>query len=64
MNELKGFSTLDKALKRNLDPRRYDTFAEIGAGHEVVRWFLLAGGATYAIPMCISAFDMKVCDAI
>ncbi len=32
--------THSKALKINLDPRWYGTFAEIGAGQEVVRWFL------------------------
>ena len=34
-------STRDKALKLNLDRRRYGTFAEIGAGQEVARWFFL-----------------------
>ena len=34
-----------KALAVNLDQRRYGTFAEIGAGQEVVRWFFRAGGA-------------------
>lgn len=38
-------TTLDKALHVNLDQRRYGTFAEIGAGQEVVRWFFQAGGA-------------------
>ena len=38
----------DKALKINLDPRFYGTFAEIGAGQEVVRWFFLAAGAMFA----------------
>jgi hypothetical protein len=31
--------THSKALRINLDPRRYRTFAEIGAWHEVVRRF-------------------------
>jgi len=35
--------THSKALSINLDTRRYGTFAEIGAGQEVVRWFFLAG---------------------
>ena len=39
MNSNEVHSTLDKALQVNLDPRRYGTFAEIGAGQEVVRWF-------------------------
>jgi hypothetical protein len=57
-------STLDKALKVNLDPRRYGTFAEIGAGQEVVRWFFRAGAAAGTISKSISAYDMKVSDAI
>jgi hypothetical protein len=54
----------DKALKVNLDPRYYGTFAEIGAGQEVVRWFFLAGGAAGTIAKSISAYDMQVSDAI
>jgi hypothetical protein len=54
----------DKALKVNLDPRYYGAFAEIGAGQEVVRWFFRAGGAAGTIAKSISAYDMKVSDAI
>jgi hypothetical protein len=54
----------DKALKVNLDPRYYGTFAEIGAGQEVVRWFFLAGAAAGTIAKSISAYDMQVSDAI
>jgi hypothetical protein len=57
-------STVDKALNVNLDPRRYGTFAEIGAGQEVVRWFFQAGGAAGTIAKSISAYDMQVSDAI
>ncbi|MDB4466380.1 TonB-dependent receptor [bacterium] len=57
-------TTLDKALHVNLDQRRYGTFAEIGAGQEVVRWFFQAGGAAGTISKSISAYDMKVSDAI
>jgi hypothetical protein len=53
-----------KALAVNLDPRRYGTFAEIGAGQEVVRWFFQVGGAAGTISKSISAYDMKVSDAI
>lgn len=56
--------TLEKALQVNLDPKRYGTFAEIGAGQEVVRWFFHAGGAAGTIAKSISAYDMKVSDAI
>lgn len=56
--------THNKALKVNLDPRWYGTFAEIGAGQEVVRWFFRVGGAAGTIAKSISAYDMKVSDAI
>ena len=35
--------TRQKALAVNLDAHRYGTFAEIGAGQEVVRWFFAVG---------------------
>ena len=57
-------STRDKALKTNLDNRRYGTFAEIGAGQEVARWFFRVGGAAGTIAKSISAYDMQVSDAI
>ena len=56
--------TRGKALSINLDEQRYGTFAEIGAGQEVVRWFFTAGGAAGTISKSISAYDMKVSDAI
>jgi hypothetical protein len=58
------FSTHQKALKINLDPVRYGTFAEIGAGQEVARWFFKVGGAAGTISKSISAYDMTVSDAI
>ncbi|HWA73155.1 MAG TPA: hypothetical protein VG937_12490 [Polyangiaceae bacterium] len=56
--------THQKALAVNLDPRRYGTFAEIGAGQEVVRWFFRVGAAAGTIAKSISAYDMAVSDAI
>jgi hypothetical protein len=56
--------THNKALKVNLDAQWYGTFAEIGAGQEVVRWFFRVGGAAGTIAKSISAYDMKVSDAI
>jgi hypothetical protein len=53
-----------KALKINLDPLRYGTFAEIGAGQEVARWFFKVGAAAGTISKSISAYDMAVSDAI
>jgi len=64
MSETRQLSTLEKALQVNLDDRRYGTFAEIGAGQEVVRWFFQAGGAAGTISKSISAYDMQVSDAI
>lgn len=56
--------THQKALSVNLDPRYYGTFAEIGAGQEVVRWFFRVGGGAGTIAKSISAYDMQVSDAI
>jgi len=39
-------SPLEKALRMNQDAAVYGTFAEIGAGQEVVRWFFHVDGAT------------------
>src|SRR6267378_4047813 len=55
--------TSQKALRINLDARRYGTFAEIGAGQEVARWFFRAGGAAGTVAKTISAYDMAVSDA-
>src|SRR5450432_3271848 len=57
-------NTHQKALKTNLDPLRYGTFAEIGAGQEVARWFFKVGAAAGSISKSISAYDMAVSDAI
>lgn len=43
---------------------RYGTFAEIGAGQEVARWFFKVGAAAGTISKSISAYDMTVSDAI
>lgn len=53
-----------KALAINLDRSRYGSFAEIGAGQEVARWFFRVGGASGAVAKTISAYDMKVSDEI
>jgi len=57
-------STHDKALRINLDPDLYGTFAEIGAGQEVARWFFIVGGAAGTIAKTMSAYDMEVSDAV
>lgn len=56
--------THQKALQINRDPSKYGTFAEIGAGQEVARWFFRVGGAAGTIAKSMSAYDMVVSDAI
>ncbi len=56
--------THHKALRINLDNRWYGSFAEIGAGQEVVRWFFRVGGAAGTVAKSMSAYDMQVSDAI
>src|SRR5260370_9806845 len=51
-----------KALAVNLDTSTFGSFAEIGAGQEVARWFLLVGGASGTVAKTISAYDKEVSD--
>src|SRR5579862_2170182 len=51
-----------KALTLNLDTSTFGSFAEIGAGQEVARWFLLVGGASGTVAKTISAYDKEVSD--
>src|SRR5215469_12640176 len=51
-----------KALDINLDQASYGSFAEIGAGQEVVRWFMVVGGASGTVAKSISAYDKEVSD--
>lgn len=53
-----------KALQLNLDTQKYGTIAEIGAGQEVASWFFRAGRAAGTVAKSMSAYDMKVSDAI
>ncbi|MFM7309731.1 MAG: TonB-dependent receptor, partial [Flavobacteriales bacterium] len=57
-------SASQKALRVNLNPEIYGTFAEIGAGQEVVRHFFRAGGASGTIAKAMSAYDKDFSDAI
>ena len=57
-------STSGKALRINLDERKYGTIAEIGAGQEVARHFFIAGAAAGTVAKTISAYDMQFSDAI
>ena len=53
-----------KALHINLDASRYGTFAEIGAGQEIVSLFFHVGGASGTVAKSMSAYDMLVSDSI
>jgi hypothetical protein len=59
-----AFTTRQKALALNLDAAKYGTFAEIGAGQEVARWFFSVGGAAGTVAKSISAYDMAVSDGL
>jgi hypothetical protein len=57
-------SAQEKALAINLDPQRFGTFAEIGAGQEVVRWFFHVGKASGTVAKSISAYGKEISDAL
>lgn len=63
-NNTKPISTRGKALRLNLDPSSYGTFAEIGAGQETAAWFFRVGASSGTIAKTISAYDMTISDAI
>ena len=54
--------THQKALSINLDATSFGSFAEIGAGQEVARWFFRVGGASGTVAKTISAYDKGVSD--
>ena len=62
MPSAQKLDTHHKALTLNLDPSTFGSFAEIGAGQEVARWFLLVGGASGTLAKSISAYDKEVSD--
>lgn len=53
-----------KALEINLDASIYGSFAEIGAGQEVARYFFKVGAAAGTIAKTISAYDKVVSDHV
>jgi hypothetical protein len=53
-----------KALKINLNPALYGSFAEIGGGQEVARQFFHAGGASGTVAKTISAYDKAFSDSL
>lgn len=56
--------TDQKALEINLSEKIYGTFAEIGAGQEVARYFFQVGAAAGTIAKTMSAYDKVYSDAI
>ena len=56
--------TTEKARKINNMPSIYGTFAEIGAGQEVVNHFFKAGKASQTVAKSMSAYDMTFSDEI
>ena len=56
--------TASKALQLNLDRSVYGTFAEIGAGQEVARWFFKVGASSGTVAKTMSAYDMQMSDAV
>jgi len=63
MDSSELLTTNRKALTVNLDEAKYGTFAEIGAGQEVARYFFQAGDADDTVAKSLSAYDMKFSDA-
>jgi len=57
-------TTDEKAKEINFSGKYYGTFAEIGAGQEVARWFFQAGGAAGTVAKSMSAYDMTFSNAI
>jgi hypothetical protein len=62
MSSSENLDTHRKALALNLDSSKFGSFAEIGAGQEVARWFLTVGGASGTVAKTISAYDKEVSD--
>ena len=59
-----NIGTKQKALKINLNPAIYGSFAEVGAGQDVAANFFKAGGASGTIAKTMSAYDMTFSDSI
>jgi hypothetical protein len=64
MPSTEKLDTHRKALTVNIDASTFGSFAEIGAGQEVVRWFLVVGGASGTVAKSISAYDKEVSDSL
>lgn len=56
--------THSRALAINLHDSIFGSFAEIGGGQEVARWFLSVGAASNTVAQTISAYDKAVSDDV
>jgi hypothetical protein len=63
-NSLPAMNTQEKALAINLEGTKFGTFAEIGAGQEVARWFFHVGHASATVAKSMSAYDMVISDIV
>ena len=63
-NNPQSLDTHHKALSINLEAATFGSFAEIGAGQEVARWFLRVGGGSATVAKTICAYDKEVSDEI
>ena len=59
-----SLDTHQKTLAINLDQSIFGSFAEIGAGQEVARWFLRAGAASGTVAKTVSAYSKPVSDSL
>ncbi|PIE45495.1 MAG: nicotinate-nucleotide adenylyltransferase [Gammaproteobacteria bacterium] len=64
MRSVSSRNTEQKALRINLDEKKYGTIVEIGAGQEVARIFFRAGAAAGTVAKTMSAYDMQFSNAI
>ena len=64
MTSTEKLDTHRKALTVNLDASTFGSFAEIGAGQDVVCWFLFVGGASGTVAKSISAYDKQISDSL
>jgi hypothetical protein len=63
MSELhQAEDTHSRALAINLNGTIFGSFAEIGGGQEVARWFLTVGAASGTVAQTISAYDKAFSD--
>ena len=64
MNKSLVLTVEEKASIINRDEKTYGSFAEIGAGQEVARWFFRVGLSSNTIAKTMSAYDMTFSDTI